>query len=68
MSDRPESWHKAQYENVVLSQGREPAPWEDLTEVQRANIRRANDSNADFMDKLGKAISSGGPLPNPFED
>lgn len=71
MSNRPDSWHKAQYEALagdIRAQGHEPTPWEDLTETQRANIRKANDSNADFMGKLGKAITSGGPLPNPMED
>ena len=63
MNDR---WHKAQYERVLLGANAEGPPWEDLTEEQRENIRKANNDHARFMDDLGKAIATGGPLPNPF--
>ena len=57
--------HKRQYEDALATAGRtDSAPkWEDLTEEQRANIRKVNNDHANWMNELGNSIRTGGPIP-----
>lgn len=62
-----ERWHKAQYEAVRSRHPEHDLPeWEDLLEEKKAKVREANEEQAKFMNELGKAIVSGGPLPDPL--
>lgn len=61
-----DAWHKQQYEAVIAWTGHNAPAWDDLTEEQRENIRAANRDQQTFMNALGEAIATGGPLPDPF--
>ena len=64
-----DAWHKSEYERVMQSSGTKlRIPWEELQEHQKEGVRKANLANKEFMDKLGDAIRTGGPLPNPSND
>lgn len=69
VADLIEQAHKSQYEAALkfgesmLPEGFVPPAWEDLTEEQRANIRKTNKDFHSDMQELGKAIASGSPLP-----
>lgn len=58
-----DTWHKNAYERVLLGAETTGPAWEDLSEDQKANIRVINLEHQKFMDQLGQAISTGGPLP-----
>ena len=62
-----EQWHKQQYEQALASVDYRGPAWEDLTEQQRANIRQTNLDHQKFMNDLGAAIATGGPLPDLFK-
>ncbi len=60
-------WHKSQYDAVRHAHPEHDLPeWEDLPEDKKQKVREANDEQQKYMDDLGKAISTGGPLPDPF--
>ena len=62
-----DAWHKQQYEQALaFAEKTDALKWEDLTEEQRENIRKINRQHQSFMDDLGAAIATGGPLPNPL--
>jgi hypothetical protein len=52
-----DDWHRKAYEPVRATYNL-PA-WDDLTDEQRANTRKANESQRDYMRKLGDAIARG---------
>ena len=60
-------WHKQQYEQALEVAERTGPAWEELTEEQRHNIRKINLQHQQFMNSLGRAIATGGPLPDPFK-
>lgn len=62
-----DAWHRKQY-NMVRQAHPEIPDWESLTDEQREKVRAANNAARDFMDAVSRAIITGGPLPNPFED
>lgn len=62
-----EQWHKQQYEQALASVDHKGPAWEDLTEQQRKNIRQTNLAHQKFMNDLGAAIATGGPLPDLFK-
>ena len=41
-----------------------PPAWEELSDEQRANIRKTNEENRQYMADLGEAIRTGGPYPD----
>jgi len=63
---RDDSWHKSMYERVLVGANTTGPAWDDLTEEQKAKIRAANNEHHEYMEKLGDAIRTGGPLPSPF--
>lgn len=66
MTDRIERAHERLYLQALNVAGVSGPSWSELTEEQRINIRNINDGHADWMRDFGKAIATGGPLPDPF--
>ena len=62
-----DNWHKQQYEQALKSVDYAGPAWEELTEQQRENIRQTNRDHQKFMNDLGAAIATGGPLPDLFK-
>ena len=58
-----EKWHETMYKRALELANVTGPEWADLTPEQREAIREANIEHQQYMDDVGKAIATGGPLP-----
>jgi hypothetical protein len=58
-SERRERTHRREYESALEVAGVKGPPWEDLTEQQRENIRKANQEYWQEMQDFGESLRAG---------